>query len=327
MEKITVNRWDDNEYAIATIQNGIPDDILISRISYEPRSSGVLKKLDKNYKAKTGLFIVGEKFEKFTKVQDNKKEIINILKRSSFFNDHKTLKTSIDNPIKIIMEIDKIIKNSFTGKQKLNITFDITAFPRGELLTVIYYLRHLPIIDTLRILYISPNKYGEWLTNGYRYSMIPPFFEGPPTFEKMTALLILTGFEFDRAISLIDEIQPSFLILGKSSPGTSKEFDDIGDEIINKLKSTRKITKETYKIAGNNPFRCRDTFREIIQEYSQFYDFFVATLGTKLELLGVYLAYEENSNFRIIYPVPLIYNVGNYSTGCRDIYEMLLKKE
>jgi hypothetical protein len=47
-------------------------------------------------------------------------------------------------------------------------------------------------------------------------------------------------------------------------------------------------------------------------------------MGTKLETLGVYLAYEENPNFRIVYPLPLIYNVVDYSYGCRDIYEILL---
>ena len=47
-------------------------------------------------------------------------------------------------------------------------------------------------------------------------------------------------------------------------------------------------------------------------------------MGTKLEALGIYLAYKENPNFRIIYPIPLTYNVVNYSHGCRDLYEIFL---
>ncbi len=326
MEKITVNKWNDKKYTIASIEEGIPDDLFISRISYEPRTIGVLKKLNTNYKADIGLFITNEKFEKFSKVEENKNIIETALNQSSLFNEYKILTSTIDNPITIIMEIDRIIKDNFKDKQKINITFDISTFPRSELLTVIYYLRHLSRINIIRILYVSPIKYGEWLSSGYRYSMIPPFFEGPPTFEKKTALFILTGFEFDRAISLIDEIQPSFLILGRPRPGTSEEFDDVGDFIFNKLKSTRKIDGGIYIIPSNNPFQCRDSFKEIIRENSQNYDFFVAPMGPKLELLGVYLAYEENPNFRIIYPVPLAYNVGNYSLGCRDVYEIILKR-
>jgi len=325
MEKITANRWDDRKYKVTTIKEGSPDDLYISCISYEPRTIGLFKKLDSGYKADTGLVITNEQFEKFSKVRENKKEINNILERMAFFNNLNTLSSSIDNPIKIIIEIDKIIKNRFADKQKINITFDITTFPRGELLTVIYYLRHLTIIDTIRILYISPKKYGKWLSEGYRYSTIPPFFEGPPTFEKKTALLILAGFEYDRAVSLIDDVEPSALILGRPHPGTSKEFRDADEDIITKLKRTRRFTKEIYDIPANDPFLCRDSVKEIIQKNSQSHDFFVVPMGTKIEVLGTYLAYEENPNFRIIYPVPLIYNVVNYSSGCRDVYEVLLK--
>jgi hypothetical protein len=327
MEKITVNRWDDMKYKVTTIKEGTPDDLFISCISYEPRTRGIFKKLDKSYKADTGLFITNEQFEKFSKVRENKKEIKNILERRAFFNNLNNLSSSIDNPIKIIIEIDKIIKNRLADKQRITITFDITTFPRGELLTIIYYLRHLTIIDTIRILYISPKRYGDWLSEGYRYSMIPPFFEGPPTFEKKTAILILAGFEYDRVVSLIDDVEPSALILGRPHPGTSKEFRDADEDIITKLKRTRRFTKEIYDIPANDPFLCRDSLKEIIQKNSQSYDFFVVPMGPKIEVLGTYLAYEENPNFRIIYPVPLIYNVVNYSSGCRDVYEVLLKSD
>ncbi|CAG1003553.1 MAG: hypothetical protein OIN86_16680 [Candidatus Methanoperedens sp.] len=325
MEKITKNRWNDDGYNINTIEEGIPDNLFISRISYEPRTTGVLRKFNKDYKSNIGLFITNEKFEKFSKVEENRTEIINILKCYSFCNQYKILSASIDNPITIIIEIDKIIKNNFKDNQRINITFDITTFPRGELLTILYYLRHLSVIDTIRILYISPNEYGDWLTNGYRYSMIPPFFEGPPSFEKKRALFIITGFEYERAISLIDDLQPSFLILGKPSSEYPEEFDYVGEELIQKLKSTRKISMEPYEINVFDPFQCKETFQNIILEYSQHYDFFVAPMCPKLGLLGIYLAYEEKQNFRIIYPVPLIYNVGDYSTGCRNVYEITLK--
>jgi len=324
MEKCIVHSWSDNKYKVVTIHESIPDDLYISCISYEPRSLGLLKKLDKNYKAEVGVFIMNERFERFKKVKSNKKEIDRFLEKTSFFNHRNDILASIDNPIKILIEVDKIIKQQFGKKQRINITFDITTFARSELLTLIYYLRHLPTIDTIRIVYVSPIKYGDWLSEGYLYSMVPPFFEGSPTFEKKTALLILAGFEYDRAVSLIEDLEPSALIIGRPHPGTASEFEDFGETIIQKLRRTRKIQTHLYDIPANNPFRCRDFLRNSIQEHLQEYNFFVAPMGTKLEVFGAYLAYEKDQNFRMIYPVTQIYNVGSYSSGCRDVYEVFL---
>ncbi len=325
MNKISINEWKNRKFEIETIKNGTSDDLFISHVNYECRTVGTLKKFSTNYKADTGVFFMEEKFSESGEVQKNRIEINNILKCSSFFDYSEYFPSSIENPIRTIIEVNKIIKNRFASRQNLNITLDITTFPKGELLTLVYYLLHLPRVNSLRILYISPTKYGDWLSRGYKYSMIPPFFEGPPTFHKKTALLILTGFDLDVAISLIDDIEPSYLILGRPNPGTSDEFKDVSEEIVSRLKRIRRITEEISDIPANDPFSCRDALGGIIQKKSQSYDFFVAIMGTKLEVLGAYLAYEKNQDFRIIYPVPLIYNVKNYSSGCRDIYEIFLR--
>ena len=100
MEKVTVNRWDDKEYEINTIKKDLPDDIFIACISYEPRTTGILKKLGKSYKADVLCFITNEKFKDFTRLKENKKEIENILQISSFFNNYNTISASINNSVK-----------------------------------------------------------------------------------------------------------------------------------------------------------------------------------------------------------------------------------
>ena len=97
--------------------------------------------------------------------------------KSKLFAEHEYVKSSIDNPIKSIIEIDKILKKCCSGKEKVNITLDTTSFPRSELLTILYYIRHLPILGVLRILYVSPEGYGDWLSEGYSHSIIPPFLK------------------------------------------------------------------------------------------------------------------------------------------------------
>ncbi|MFW9875131.1 MAG: hypothetical protein ACFFG0_18655 [Candidatus Thorarchaeota archaeon] len=317
-----------DKFKLKTIENN-PDDIYISCISYESRTLGVLKKLSKEYKCNLGLFIFNKKFKHLNKVKKHYELIEKIINNKEIFLEKKELDCSIENPVRTILQIDKSFKNLSKNNnydKKLNITLDISTFPRGELLSILFYLRNLKNIESLRILYISPKDYGIWLSKGYKRSIIPPFFEGPPTFEKKVGLLIITGFEDERPLELIDDIEPSFLILGRSNPGTSDIFSKFNKEIVDKINSRRKIESVIKDIPTDNPFDCKIKIKEIINEYSEKYNFYITSLITKLSVLGTFLAYEEmknEPNFRLIYPIPIVYNIKDYSTGCRDVYQII----
>jgi hypothetical protein len=324
VDRINVNDWKNRSYNINTIQKDTPDDLFISCISYEPRTTGSLEKLADDYKADTAIFLLNKKFRKLMKVVATTEKVKKLLDKFSYFEQSRFLTSTLENPLEAIIRIDKVLKERFERKPELTITFDVSTFPRGELLTIIYYLSHLTKKTTIRILYVSPDRYGDPLSEGYRGSLLLPFFEGPPTFGKKTALFILTGFEFDRAISLIDDLEPSALIIGRPVPGTSEKFKDASESIVKRISMTRKIVKLIYDIPANNPFLCADRVKSIIDKHSQDYDFYLAVLGTKLQALGAYVAYEKAPNFRIVYPLPLAYNVDNYSSGCDKIFEFIM---
>jgi hypothetical protein len=323
MNSVRKEDWNNPSTEIRSILDYQSDDLFISCISYEPRTTGVLEILDKNYRARTGMFIVNDRSKS---VHQNISLLKSLIKNKHIFDDISIKEYSIDNPIGIIIKIDEIIKAKFPEKQTVNITLDMTTIPRVQLLSVLYYLRHHPKLNILRILYISPQKYGKWLARGHRYSTIPSFFEGPLIFEKKTALVILTGFESERAISLIDDVEPAKLILVMLMQEASKEFKRLSSKVINQIDVRRNIDKEILTISANDPFYCKNIIIDLINKHSKLYDFFVAPMGTKLEVLGTYLAYEENPNFRIIYPRAFVYNTEGYSEGCKDIYEIILKK-
>jgi hypothetical protein len=149
--------------------------------------------------------------------------------------------------------------------------------------------------------------------------------KGLQPLKKKTALIILTGFELSRAISLIDDVEPSYLILGLANPGTTPEFKNKGEEIINSIKLIRRINYKILDVAANDPFLCKNFINTTIERESDDYSFFVAPMGPKLGVLGTYLAYEDKQDFRVLYSVPLAYNILGYSQGCRDIYEIFLE--
>jgi hypothetical protein len=324
MTNIQIKKILNKDLKIQTICDDLPDDLFISCISFEPRTLAVIRSMGNFYHAKFGLFIKNKKFENSNKLQEHSNEIQRLLKEKRLFKKTKEIFTSIDNPIKIIVELEKIIQKEFGNNDHLNVSIDITTIPRAEILTLLYYLRNNKKIDELRLFYTTPNEYGKWLTDGYEKSFVPPFFEGPAVFTKQkTALFILTGFEYDRILSLIDELEPSLVILGYPNPGTSPKYLSESKKIIKKLKIERDLNFSEFQIPGNNPYLCKITIDEIIANYPE-YNFILTILGTKLELLGAFLSYEENPQFRVIYPIPAVYNIEDYSKGCDEVYEIFL---
>jgi hypothetical protein len=146
-------------------------------------------------------------------------------------------------------------------------------------------------------------KYGKWLSRGYRHFSLLPFFEGPPTFEKKIALLFLTGFEKERAVSLIDDIEPEAVFLALAEPGTDATFQSESKKTLKEIKDRSSAQAEVLNIVGNDPFRSKKTLQDLFLKHSREFDFFVAPIGSKPALVGLYLAYEEKPMFRVIYPL------------------------
>ena len=139
--------------------------------------------------------------------------------------------------------------------------------------------------------------------------------------------MILTGHETNRAIHLINEIEPSKLYVAQSKPGTAPEFVEKSLQTAQNIVTYRNIDIEIFDLPADNPFESKRILLEIIKKNSDKYDFYIAPIGPKLTVLGLLLAYEEFPYFRVIYPYPEIYNTKNYSTGCRDVFEIIFSKD
>ena len=253
-------------------------------------------------------------------------KIINkIIAKKKYFTIKEEINISINDPLKLIIKLNE--KFQQINKTKINVTLDITSFPRHELLIILYFLRHSPLVKKIRCLYVSPTSYGDWLSQGYQGSILVPFFDGPSTFEKKMALFVLTGFEVDRVNKLVQDTEPSAVFLAQTEPGTAPEFMKKNLSSISEMTALTKNGGNIFKIPGNNPFKCRDRILQLLKDQSEKYDFLVAPIGPKLGVLGLYLAYEECPIFRIIYPLTILYNSENYSKGCREIYEIVLMND
>ncbi len=300
-------------------------DLYISCLSFEERSIGFINKAGKDFQISSCLTFINEDVVKdsdsFNKNLQNFEELL-----KSFKLNNKTIKTTIENPSKIILEIERTLKKKNQGDstEGYEILIDITAFPRGQLFTLLFYLFKSTSIKLINIVYTSPIKYSPPLSYGYKGFLIPPYYEGPNSFKKPIALIIFTGLELDRVLNLIQEIEPSFLILLNPFPGTIDIVDKSRD-IIEKILSTQKISTKVFDITSNNPIKCMDEFKDILNIF-QNHDFYVSVMGPKIEVFAIILAYLANPSFRVVYAIPMEYDTENYSKGCFEIYEFSISK-
>ncbi len=302
-------------------------DLFISCVSFEKRSIGFIYKMGRNLNINYCLTFINEDVVRDSRCFNENLKIFEDLVKDFKLNNNN-IETKLENPSKIILEIERTLKgikkNEGTEKEGYEILIDITAFPRGQLFTLLYYLFNSNIIKLVNIVYTSPIEYYPPLSYGYKNFLIPPYYEGPNSFKKPIALIIFTGLELDRALNLIQEIEPSFLILLNPFPGTI-DIDDKSRDIIEKIRSTQEIGTKVFDITSNDPKKCMEDFNEILNIFQNF-DFYVSVMGPKIEVFAVLLAYLKNPSFRIVYSIPMEYDTENYSKGCYEIYEFLFLK-
>lgn len=297
------------------------DEYYIFCLSFEERSISALHYFDDEYSIKKIILLNNKGIKGVENTIKNHKRANFILRSYKNIDCIEYIDLELENPISMILKINDMLKKESCNM--FNITIDITTIPKHQLLVLLYFLRNSKIINKIRLLYSRPLEYGSWLSSGYDKSLLLPFFEGPISLENKLALLVLSGYEPERILHLIDDIEPSATFIASSSPGTAPRFIELGRETAELVHTLRDIQTELWEIPANDPFECREIITRKLDEYKD-YDFFVAPVGPKLVVIGLYLAYEKHKNFRIIYPFPALYNTEDYSSGFDGLYEIIL---
>ena len=68
----------------------------------------------------------------------------------------------------------------------------------------------------------------------------------------------------------------------------------------------------------------RTEFADIFRLYRSKFNLFIASNGTKLQLIGTYLAVRDYLEVQMTYACPAVYNWQYYSEGCQELWEIEL---
>jgi len=218
--------------------------------------------------------------------------------------------------------------NSF--KKKSHIAIDITTFTRENLLMLLR-IAFLKKDDFEFHLFYTPSDHYSisdsskeiWLSKGVKE--IRSVFSYPGDFSslKKFLLIILTGFEYERAQTLIDIYEPTKLVLGKASKINSinPELARINEENFNHLQIMNSAS-ETFEFSCISFEETIRIVKKQILKYSRDYNIVIAPMNNKLSSLAVGLVAIEDSTVQVCYASTNQYNINGYSSPSNYIFHI-----
>jgi hypothetical protein len=297
----------------------MPDDILICCASFEDRCLGVLKRFDREYKARNSFvfyYIEPEEIspeENIGLCAENKENLENGLRKVT---EQRTILLPVERS-SVIHGLQAFLKRCAEegiSLENMQISIDISGFTKQ------YILLLLKVLDNsnnhLRIIYTKPQKYGAHfgkpLSEGVRRILTIPFFEGHISpWKDKDFLILFLGYEGDRALSIWNEYEPSRTLAFIGKP----VFHRYWEVTTIKLNQSLLIspTVEFDFISSSNPFLVRNklekTLEKLSYKFKKDYNYYISPLGTKLQTVGIYL-FTKNGKYpspQLVYAVPRRY--------------------
>ena len=301
-----------------------PIDAFICCASFEDRSKSIALNLDPKLIHNTWI-AYNQDFWAFT--EENVDAI------TSRFSEHHTLmKLDTTNPLLTADQIACNLSDLCTSGTSKRIVVDITSFTRESLLILLKFLNDRQFAGgTLEFLYANAKKYSvgdssenKWLSKGNREIRSVLGYPGILVPSKQNHLIVLLGFEDERALSLIQEFEPSRISLGigDGTEWATSSHQQTNVARLQRLKSILGPVAE-FTFNGYDARATKTRIQEVISSATD-YNTIIAPMNTKISTLGAAVVALENESIQICYARANIYNTKGYSTPGDHFFHLSL---
>ena len=227
--------------------------------------------------------------------------------------------------------------NSVASDEPMRYLVDITTFTHESLLILYRLLTlHTKAEDDVTLVYTNTADYcpgdnpeGKWLSKGVAEVRSVLGYPGEMIPSKKTHLVILVGYERERALALIGVFQPNLLSLGYGKAGSSHslkhyEANRYFHKLVAQAAATYGMVSE-FEFSCNDPWETKQTIMGCIAGASDC-NHILAPMNTKISTLGSALVANVDGTVQLCYAQPLQYNYSNYSTPGEMCYFMNLRQ-
>ncbi|MDI9395951.1 MAG: hypothetical protein QM426_11320 [Euryarchaeota archaeon] len=281
---------------------------LITAVSYENRGFLSVKSIVENLDVEKVILILytGEYLNDELKERWEKQRIM----LNNFFRNKRINFTELEcDPVLFKKSIEEI--KSITNNQFSNI-INITTFPKNYIIRLAKEFD-----DSNNIFFYSKSDYRKPNENELKIGVgkIIPIegFEGTRELNSEDLLVLVLGFEGNRALSFVSKFSPFKILPLISIPKKNNEVDEKFYEDVKEcnrlLLRKHRILKSKnglfFRVSSLNHLDFASELNNIIKEYKrEGVDICVSSLGTKPQALGMYLYWKEHKDTQILYSVP-----------------------
>ncbi len=214
-----------------------------------------------------------------------------------------------------------------------SVLIDTTTFTHEALLILLRLLRtKLSKRQGAKIIlaYTGAQEYSvgdaiasKWLSKGVREVRTVLGYPGKNLPSRKTHLIVLVGYEHERAARLIEILEPNSISLGFGKPSTAttdrnKDANEHFHKLVWRMAASY-TNVESFEIYCNNPVRTRDAVLSIARRLGG-KNVLLAPMNNKMSTLGAALAAFDCEKIQICYAPVLEYNYSGYSSAGSECY-------
>lgn len=301
---------------LCDVRSALPGeiDVFVCSASYEQRSAAVALALPEDAAARV-LICVNEDVQGDGKA--NASAIVAHFKDRAVY-----VWLSKSNPVSVADAMMGKIDELTTGGKAIRCVVDISTFTHEALLILLRVLEFaLPAGSEVTYVYTPAKEYdpgapaeSKWLSRGLGTVRSVLGYPGEWLPSRKVHLIVLVGFESDRARRLIEAYEPDALSLGIGCIGPfSSGLEDVRKHFYQQISDAFPQYAE-FEFAPSDPFAVRDALLAHIDGFPE-HNTVIAPMNTKISTIGVAMAAFARGDVQVTYGSAGMYNTENYSVA------------
>jgi len=312
-----------NPIKINELKENLPErlDLVICCASFEKRCESLIYYLNREINCSNFLIVYNS--NEYKEINDKAKFLNSIVLNSEL------IELDSDNPLSNALIFKMILNRVIYEKNINNIFLDITTFTHESLLIIFKLLYERKTSYTnLWLGYVGAKEYStnvpnvdeKWLTSGISSIRSIIGFPGVISPARKSHLIVLFGFELERAELLITDLQFDRISLGFGDKELSirNEHQELNHKrylkLIEKFPNAEQFCFNLVDIES-----AKKDIENQISKYPED-NIVIAPLNNKISTLGAGLVAINNPRIQLIYAKPIIYNIEGYSEADNNTY-------
>ncbi|MFC1941687.1 hypothetical protein ACFLWU_00520 [Chloroflexota bacterium] len=284
-----------------------PDDLFICCASFEERCLSITTKMGADFLTKFAIIFVVEEPLYQKQVEQNMFRLQTELRKKTTEGIF-VISCQRENPVEGVKQLGDILKQcKLQAAGGPFITVDISGFTKIYLLELLHYLAIDKDLGIPRILHTTQKYLPTRLTRGIQQITTVPNYFGSPSPDKDTALVLLLGFEPERALAVWNQTNPARTIALITNPPRDGNLDYLKYAKQNNAELLSKPSVEVRDMPADNPHAIKNMLVKIHEEIQDSYNMVIGPFGTKPQVVGVFLFCMEHHKAQVIYSFPATY--------------------